>query len=85
MDEVAAGAIGTEANTVVGFAEVCLVLGMSVHIADLMVSVGKLALLAILTCPILLEGSAHLCFVSAGRYGWLASRGGAWWCTWGPA
>jgi len=80
MDEVAAGAIGTEANTVVCFAEVCLVLGMPVHIANLMVAMRKLALLAILTRPILLEGSAHLCLVAAG----LGSWGGAWWGTWGP-
>jgi len=72
VHEVAARTIGTEANTVVGTAKICLILGVTVDVAHLLGSMGKLTLLAVLASAILLEGTTHLCLVARG----LLCRGG---------
>ena len=64
MDEVAAGPVGAEADTVVGPAEVCLVLGMPVDRPQLVLAVGKLALFPVLAAPVLLERPAQFCLVA---------------------
>jgi len=74
VDKVAARSVGTEANTVVSFAKVCLILGVAVDIANLLVAMSKLTLLAILASAILLVGTTHLGLVA----GSLLCRGGNW-------
>jgi len=66
VDEVAARTIGAEADRVVGAAQVRLVLGVAVDVAQLGVSVRELALLAVLAAAVLLVGPAQLGLV-AGR------------------
>jgi len=66
VDEVAARTVGAEADRVVGAAQVRLVLGVAVDVAQLGVSVRELALLAVLAAAVLLVGPAQLGLV-AGR------------------
>jgi len=63
---VTSGTIGTEADTVVGLTQICLVLGVSVDVSHFMTAMGELAFVPILAGAMLREGSAHLCLVSAG-------------------
>lgn len=65
MDEVAAGAVGTEPGAVVGLAQIRLVLGVSGDGPEFCESVSKLTLVSVLAGPVFLEGSAQLCLVSA--------------------
>jgi len=74
MNEVATRSIRTEPNTVVSAAKVCLVFWVTVDIANLLVTMGKLALLTILASTVFLEGAAHLSFVARS----LLCRGGNW-------
>lgn len=66
VDEVAARAVGAEADGVEGAAWLRLVLGVARQTAQLVVAVRKLALLAVLTGAVFLEGSAEFSLV-AGR------------------
>ena len=63
VDEVASRSVGTETHAVVSPAQVCLVLGMAVDVADLVDAVSELALVAVLAGAVLLEWSAHLSLV----------------------
>jgi len=72
VDEVTARPVRAEPNTVVGAAKICLILRMTVDIADLLRPVGKLTLFAILASAILLEGATHLGLVARS----LLCRGG---------
>jgi len=78
VDEVASRSIGTETHAVVSPAQVCLVLGMAVDVADLVHAVGELALVAILACAVLLERSAHLSLVSRRLLSAIVAAGGVW-------
>ena len=78
VDKVASWTIGTESNTVVGAAEVCLVFGVSGDGSQLEISMRELALVSVLASAVLLEWAAHLGFVSVSildRLG-LAAAGG---------
>ena len=75
---MASWTIGTESNTVVGAAEVCLVFGVSGDGSQLEISMRELALVSVLASAVLLEWAAHLGFVSVSildRLG-LAAAGG---------
>ena len=66
VDEVAARAVGAEADGVVGPAPLRLVLGVARQVAQLMAPMSELALVAVLAVAALLERSAQLRLV-AGR------------------
>lgn len=66
MDEVAAWAIGAEADGVERAAGLCLVLWVAREVAQFVVAVSKLALLTILAGAVLLKGPAQLCLVAGG-------------------
>ena len=76
MDEMASRSVGTETHAVVSPAQVCLVLGMAVDVADLVDAMGELALVAVLACAVLLERSAHLGLVSRRLLSALVAAGG---------
>jgi len=76
MNEVASRSIRTEPNTVVSATKVCLVFWVTVDTANLLVTMGKLALLTVLASTVLLEGAAHLSFVARSLL--LLCRGGNW-------
>ena len=78
VDEVASRSIGTETHAVVSPAQVCLVLGMAVDVADLVHAVGELALVAVLACAVLLERSAHLGLVPRRLLSAIVAAGGVW-------
>lgn len=65
VDEVAAGPIGAEADGVESAAQLRLVLGVAGEAPELVDAVGELALVAVLTSAILLEGPAQLRLVAA--------------------
>lgn len=72
VDKVATRAVGTEADRVVGATQVCLVLGVTGNGSQLLLSMGKLALVSVLARAILLEGAAQLGLVPVGvGLGWL--------------
>lgn len=50
--------VGAESHTVVSTTEICLVLGVTVYIAELVLAVSELTLLTILAAAVLLVGSA---------------------------
>lgn len=64
MNEVAAWAIGTIAKVVEGSAGLCLVLGVTVQTTQFCLSMGKLALTAVLATASLLKATAQLSFVT---------------------
>jgi len=64
VDKVTARSVGTEAHAVEGAAVLRLVLGMPLQVAQLVVSMGELALLAVLALAGLLERTAQLRLVS---------------------
>lgn len=64
VNKVTARSVGTEAHAVEGAAVFRLVLGMTVHVSQLMASMGELALLAVLAFSGLLERTAQLGLVS---------------------
>lgn len=66
MDEVAARAVGAESDGMEGPAQLCLVLGVADQAAQLVSSVGELALLPVLARPGLLVGPAQLRLVPGG-------------------
>jgi hypothetical protein len=74
VDEVATGAVGTEPGAVVGLTQIRLVLGVSGDVPEFCESVSKLALVSVFAGPVLLEGSAQLCLVSAWVDGHSPSR-----------
>ena len=78
MDEMASRSVGTETHAVVSPAQVCLVLGMAVDVADLVDAMGELALVAVLACAVLLEWSAHLGLVPRRLLSAIVAAGGAW-------
>jgi len=78
LDEVASRSIRTETHAVVSPAQVCLVLGMAVDVADLVHAVGELALVAVLACAVLLERSAHLSLVPRRLLSAIVAAGGVW-------
>jgi len=63
---VTSRAVGAEADTVVGAAKVRLILGVPVHVTNLVHAVRELALVAVLAGAVLLEGAAHLGLVPRG-------------------
>ena len=72
VDEMTSRSVGTEANTVVGPAQICLVFRVSGHSAKILHSVSKLAFLSIFARSIFLIGATHLGLVS----GSVLDRGG---------
>jgi len=78
VDEMASRSIGTETHAVVSPAQVCLVLGMAVDVADLVHAVRELALVAVLACAVLLERSAHLSLVARRLLSAIVAAGGVW-------
>lgn len=66
VDEVAARAVGTETDGVKSATGLRLVLGVAREVPQFMIAVSKLALLAILTGAVLLEGPAQLRLVASG-------------------
>ena len=66
MDEVAARAVGAEPTGVVGPAELRLVLGVARENSQVLLAVSKLALVPVLTEPVLLEWPAELGLVAVG-------------------
>lgn len=66
VDEVAAGAVRTEADGVESAAGLCFVLGVPAEAPQLVQAVGELALGAVLAGAALLEGAAQFRFVAAG-------------------
>jgi len=64
VDEVAAGAVGAEADAVVGSAHVGLVFGMTVDGPQLVGAVSKLTFFSVLAYTVFLVGAAHLCLVA---------------------
>lgn len=64
VDEVAARAVGAEADGVEGAAQLRLVLGVPRERAQLQLAVRELALLAVLAVAVLLEGAAQLRLVA---------------------
>lgn len=65
MNEVAAWSVGAESDRVVCATQVGLVLGVSVDGPQLRMSVGELALVAVLAGSVLLVRSAQLRLVAA--------------------
>jgi len=76
VDKVASGPVGTEAHAVIGAAKVRLVLGVTVDVADFLITVRELAFLPVLASAVLLEGAAHLRLVAGGLGDWWGNRGG---------
>ena len=74
---MASGTVGTEANTVVGPTEVCLVFGMAGHGAEFLVAMGELTFVTVFASAVLLEGTTHLSFVSVGVLDGSRGHGGA--------
>jgi len=72
VDKMTSRSVGTEANTVVGPAQICLVFRVPRHVAEILHSVSKLAFFSIFARSILLKGSTHLGLVS----GSVLDRGG---------
>jgi hypothetical protein len=66
VNKVAAGAVGTKPDAVVGAAEVRLVFGVSGNIAHILIAVSELAFVSVLASAILLIRAAHLSFVAVG-------------------
>jgi len=77
VDKVASGPVGTEAHAVIGAAKVRLVLGVTVDVADFLITVRELAFLPVLASAVLLEGAAHLRLVAGGLGDWGRHSGGA--------
>lgn len=65
VDEVAAGAVGAEADAVEGAAQLRLVLGVAHQTPELVGAVRELALVAVLAGAVLLKGPAQLRLVAA--------------------
>jgi len=74
VDEMTSRPVGTEANAVVGPAQICLVFRVSGHSAKILHSVCKLAFFSIFARSIFLIGATHLGLVS----GSVLDRGGDW-------
>jgi len=72
VDKMTSRSVGTEANTVVGPAQICLVFWVPRHVAEILHSVSKLAFFSIFARSIFLKGSTHLGLVS----GSVLDRGG---------
>jgi len=72
VDKMTSRSVGTEANTVVGPAQICLVFRVPRHVAEILHSVSKLAFFSIFARSIFLKGSTHLGLVS----GSVLDRGG---------
>jgi len=72
VDKMTSRSVGTEAHTVVGPAQVCLVFRVPGHGAKILHSVRKLAFFSIFARSIFLKGSTHLGLVS----GSVLDRGG---------
>jgi len=70
VDKVTSGPVGTEAHAVIGAAKVRLVLGVTVDVADFLITVRELAFLPVLASAVLLEGAAHLRLVAGGLGDW---------------
>lgn len=66
VDEVATWAIWTETDGVKSAAWLCLVLGMAGKIAQFVVAMRKLTLLAVLAGAVFLERPAQLGFITSG-------------------
>lgn len=82
MDEVAAGAIRAVAKVVEGSAGLRLVLGVAVQPAQLCLTVGKLAFVAVLAAATFLEAPAKFSLVAVGwekrRWLYLGRQRGGW-------
>ena len=68
VDEVAAQTVWAEATGVIGATELRLVLGVPGQAAQVLLAMRKLALVAVLAKPVLLEGPAQLRLVSHGAH-----------------
>jgi len=75
MDKVTARSVRAEPNAVVSAAQVCLVFWVTVDITNFLVTVSKLALLAILASAVLLERTAHFGLVARSLGYWRGNRG----------
>ena len=64
VDKMTSWSVRTEADTVVGATQVCLVFRVSRHCAKFLSAVSKLAFLSIFAGSVLLEGTTHLGLVS---------------------
>ena len=76
VDKMASRSIGTETHAVVSPAQVCLVLGMAVDVANLVHAMGELALVTVLACAVLLERTAHLGLVPRRLLSAIVAAGG---------
>ena len=72
VDEMTSRSVRTEAHTVVGPTQICLVFRVSGHGSQILNSVSKLAFLSVFARSIFLKGSTHLGLVS----GSVLDRGG---------
>lgn len=68
--------IGTEANTVIGATQICLVFWMPGNCAQFLIAVGKLTFVSVLACAVLLVRTTHLSFVTVGILNSRAGPGG---------
>jgi len=66
VDKVTSWTIGTEADTVIGATQICLVFWMPGNCAQFLIAVGKLTFVSVLACAVLLIRAAHLSFVAVG-------------------
>jgi ABC-type spermidine/putrescine transport system permease subunit II len=64
VDKVTARTVRTEAHTVEGAAQLGFVFGMALQVAQLVVTMRKLAFVAVFTFAGLFEGAAQFSFVS---------------------